>query len=184
MAVAGDIFIVESELWPQRDARDPLGIFGWRGALAGDVSGGSIKATINVAEAIRHAYVLKIYDMHVALVVGTPATVGGKMRILTNWPNIDLQAGIQAYAAFYLGVISGTTVLDPPDQGFTDQNPFNGNSKELLIYDPSTRDGDMAIAEQEVTNTDGLTYSFEGYGYYWDRAVMNTPGGPRNPGTS
>lgn len=183
MSVLGTVNVIESALWPQRDARDPLGIFGWRVSQAGDASSGSNKIVVEVAEALRHAYVYKIYDMIIAQTVGI-TTTSAKMRILSNWPNVDPDPGIQAYAALWVGIINGATLFTAPRAGFFDTNPFAGNSKEILIYDPSTRIGAMQIAEQEVVNTDVTTYSFEGYGYYWDRSVMGTPGGPRNPGTS
>lgn len=184
MAVLGSIAPIESELWPQRDARDPLGIFGWRGTQVGDATGGGNKVLIEVPASLRHAFVYKIWDMIIVQTAGTPASIAGKMRILSNWPNIDPDPGIQAYAAMFIGTLNGASALSAPDIGFFNVNPFNGNSKDILIYDPSTQSGPMGIAEQEVQNVDGTTFSFEGYGYYWDRAVMSTPGGPRNPGTA
>jgi len=184
MSVLGSVFVIGSELWPQRDARDPLGVFGWRVTQASDASGGSNKIVVKVEEDQRHAYVYKIYDMLIVQVAGTVIAAVSKMRILTNWPNIDVQAGIQAYGAIFLGGLTGSGSLTAPNSAFSGLNPFSGNSKELLIYDPSTTNGDMDIAEQEVVNSDNVTFSFEGYGYYWDRAVMQTPGGPRNPGTT
>ena len=184
MAVVGSVDVIESQLWPQRDARDPLGIFGWRSALTGDATGGSIKLSVEVPDDRRHAYVYKIYDLQIGQILNTPTGVTGKMRILTNWPNIDAQPGVQAYGALWIGSIGGDVLLTAPFMAFLDVNPFSGNSKELLIYDPSTRTGAMVIAEQEVANTNTLQYTFEGYGYYWDRAVMAAPGGPRNPGTT
>lgn len=184
MSVLGSVFVIGSELWPQRDARDPLGIFGWRVTQAGDATGGQNKILVSVESLQRHAFVYKIFDMIIGQTVGVAVSTFAKMRILTNWPNIDVDPGIQAYGSVFLGTMSGTGVLSAPFTMFLDGNPFSGNSKDLLLYDPSTQSGDMVIAEQEVVNTDVTTYSFEGYGYYWDRAVMQTPGGPRNPGTA
>ncbi len=184
MSILATVNPIESELWPQRDARDPLGIFGWRTAVATDASGGSVKVTVEILDSLRHAFVWKIWDMIIAQITGGAQATNGKLRILSNWPNIDPQAGIQAYASLYVGSMGGNNSLTAPNTGLFDVSPLNGNQKDILIYDPSTQSGDMAIAELEVVNTDGLTYSFEGYGYYWDRAVMQAPGGPRNPGTS
>lgn len=185
MSVLGTIDVLESELWPQRDARDPLGLFGWRVTQAGDGTGGGNKVIVEIASSRRHAYVYKIYDMVIAQTVGAVASRTAKVRILTNWPNIDLEPGIQSYGSLWVGEHSGTSAgLTVPQSGFFRQTPFAGNYKDLLIFDPSTQTGPMAIAELEIANVDVTTFSFEGYGYYWDRSVMGTPGGPRNPGTS
>lgn len=184
MSVTSTVIPIESELWPQRDARDPLGIFGWRTAIATDASGGFLRVQVNIEASKRHAFVWKIWDMVIAQITGGAQATNGKLRILSNWPNIDPQAGIQAYASLYIGSMGGNNSLSFPNTGLFDVSPLNGNQKDILIYDPSTQSGAMPIAEQEVVNINGLTYSFEGYGYYWDRSVMNTPGGPRNPGTS
>lgn len=184
MAVTVFTDVLESELWPQQDARDPLGIFGWRVALAGDATGGSAKCSVQIAEDRRHAYVWKIYDMVIAQIVGTPVVKTAKLRILTNWPNIDTQPGIQAYGAVWFPTLGAEPSFTVPNAGIESNRPLPLQSKDLLIYDPSTQTGDMGIAELEVDNTDGFTYVFEGYGYYYDRSVMSTPGGPRNPGTA
>jgi succinate-acetate transporter protein len=43
----------------------------------------------------------------------------------------------------------------------------------------------MDILEmQRGNNLDLATYTFEAYGYFWDRAAMETPGGPRHPGSA
>jgi len=184
VAVLGSVNVIESELWPQRDARDPLGIFGWRVTQAADASGGSNKILVQVPELLRHAFVYKIYSMTLAQTVGTVVSQTLKLRVLTNWPNVDIDPGIQAYGAFWMGSGDSDVLFTVPAGGISNAQPFIDSIKDLLIYDPSTQTGDMVIAEQETANTDGQTWSFEGYGYYWDRAVMSTPGGPRNPGTA
>lgn len=184
MSVFGTVDVLESELWPQRDARDPLGIFGWRVTQVGDATGGANNITVQVPAARRHAYVYKIYDMLIAQTTGSKVVTVGKLRILANWPNIDTQAGIQAYGALFIAPVDGSDSFTVPKSGFLTANPFNGNTRDILIFDPSTQAGNMAIAEQEVVNIDTITFSFEGYGYYWDRSAMAAPGGPRNPGTS
>lgn len=184
MSVSGTVNILESELWPQRDARDPIGIFGWRVLQAGDATGGSNKIFIQVPEQIRHAYVMKISDMIIAQIVGSIVATVGKSRVLTNWPNIDVDPGIQTYGTSHFFTLTGDASFTAPRAGPFDAEALPRGLGDLLIYDPSTQTGDMVIAEQETVNTNNTTYSFEGYGYYWDRAVMSTPGGPRNPGTA
>ncbi|MGR3295936.1 MAG: hypothetical protein ACUZ8A_06880, partial [Candidatus Bathyanammoxibius sp.] len=64
---------------------------------------------------------------------------------------------------------------------------INSIDRFLLLYDPRQPAslGNTNILElQLAVNTDLATYSFEAYGYYWDRSVMQTPGGPRHPGSS
>ncbi|KKL17299.1 hypothetical protein LCGC14_2486920, partial [marine sediment metagenome] len=59
------------------------------------------------------------------------------------------------------------------------------NDRFILIFDPRQGAGVLNMIELEMgvnVNTD--TYAFEAYGYYWDRSVLNAPGGPRHPGSA
>ena len=185
MAVAGTVDVLESALWPQGDARDPLGIWGFRAALTGDATGGSVKMTAQVPALKRSAYVYTCYSVTIARTVGSNVTTQGKLRLLTNWPNVDSQAGVQAYGSLQMGTIAGAPNFTAPNTGPFDQQMMEPNQRFLLLFDPRATGGAMSILELEIDdNTDLDQWSFEGYGYFWDRAVMQAPGGPRHPGAS
>lgn len=185
MTVLAAVNVVETGLWPQGDKRDPLGIFGWRVQATGDGTGGSIVTTVSVPAAQRHAYVYCIYNMTIHQTAGAVQNVGAQIRVLFNWPNIDVQAGIQAYDALYGGTMNGTSDFADPDASFNfDTSPFLDNLRFMPIFDPTVQGGDMPIVIQQVQQTDLIPYAFQGYGYYWDRSVMQAPGGLRHPGSS
>jgi hypothetical protein len=59
------------------------------------------------------------------------------------------------------------------------------NDRFLLLFDPRPGAGDLVIAEIKYSdNVDAMTTIMELYGYYWDRSVLQAPGGPRHPGAS
>jgi len=168
----------------QGDARDPLGVWGLRNGIAGDGSGGHMK-TFGEVPAGNAGTVFTCYDAQVTQTLGgiTNGTLI-KCRLLTNWPNIDPQAGVQAYSSFIVDEGLGSTALSPPFFG-TDKLLIGPNQRFLLMYDPRPQTGPFNIIELEIAlNGVGLTFSFEAWGYYWDRAAMDAPGGPRHPGAN
>ena len=75
-------------------------------------------------------------------------------------------------------------MFTPPTFGAI-RNPIGPADRFLLLFDPRQQGGDVDIVEIEFgENRDLATYSFEGYGYFWDRSVLDAPGGPRHPGSS
>jgi len=185
MTVVGTVEVIESAIFLQGDVRDPLGIWGFRSRLVGDGGGGGMKLTAEVAASKRSAYVYTLYQAQAAQVVGVPATDICKLRILTNWPNIDPQADVQAYGSLKIITWAGAVDLTVPDAGPFDQSLVDPQDRFLLIYDPRASGDAMAIVEMVVgKNVSGDEISFEGYGYFWDRSVMQAPGGPRHPGAS
>jgi len=184
MAIAVETTVQQSQLWPQRDARDPLGIWGFRQGVTGNASGGSIKVTAQVPAARSQAYVYTLYDINVGALTTDFTLYEVKCRLLTNWPNIDVVAGVQAY---------GSNTIRPlrTDGDFTapitalDGQIVGPNQRFLLLFNFQSRALPMDIVELEMGgNVDTATYTFEGYGYFWDRGVMNAPGGLRHPGSS
>jgi len=179
----GSVF--ESQLWPQGDARDPLGVWGLRVPVTGDASGGSIKVEVQVPAAKRAAFVYTCYSVNIAKLAGLVATESAKVRLLTNWPNVDAQEGVQGYSSLFLTSWSAPLGMSSPIGGLASTSPLQPNDRFILLYDPSPSNAVMVIVELEVNdNVLAETWSFEAYGYYWDRSVMNTPGGPRHPGAS
>lgn len=186
MAVTEQGIVVETALWPQGDIRDPLGVWGSRVLLTGDASGGSIKATIIVSSEQRSAFVFCCYSAILVQLTGTPAGFVIKCRLLTNWPNIDIQAGVQAYATAIFDASSADLDFTSPSAGPA-RNLIGPNDRFIPLFDPRAPQslGSLNILEIEGgSNVNGSTYSAECYGYFWDRSVMQAPGGLRHPGSS
>jgi len=176
--------VITSALWPQGDSRDPLGLWGMRALVTGDATGSSIKLVAQVPAADKAAYVYTVYS---AIVVQLTGSVAGftiaKLRILTNWPNVDDQPGVQAYNAVIFRTAIGSLTFTAPTKG--SPQLVTAIDRFLLLFDPRPSGDDMDILELEIDdNVDAATYSFEAYGYFWDRSVMQAPGGPRHPGSS
>ncbi len=170
--------------WPQGDARDPLGIWAGRDIIGGDGGGGGIKVTFQIPAGLNAAYVYTCYSATVADVTSSTGVVV-KCRLLTNWPDADPQAGVQAFATLKVLTMNGsTTEFTAPFAGPVD-NLIGPNDRFLLLYDPRPVTGNLDIVELELAeNQAGESYSFEAYGYFWDRGVLQAPGGPRHPGSA
>lgn len=189
MAIAAEITILQAQLWPQGDARDPLGVWGCRLAVTGDATGGGTKVGMTVPANRAGAYMYTAYSVTVAQISGTLYNDAVKCRLLTNWPDVDALAGIQGFATAInrqggFGGIAGSANYTPPIAAM-DRPLLLPNDRFILLYDPRARSTDLTIVEVEVAdNLDLAVLSFEGYGYFWDRSVFLTPGGPRHPGSS
>jgi len=185
VAIAETAAPITQALWPQGDMRDPLGVWGFRHGVTGDASGGSVKVTIRVPAGLGAAYVYTCYSAHASKNTGTLGLTASKFRLLTNWPNVDPQAGVQAYATNFASNITGSSVNTPPVSGPLDHRMVGPNDRFLLLFDPRPTVGAIDIAEYELgINTLAETYTFEAYGYYWDRSILQAPGGPRHPGSN
>ncbi len=188
MAISETAPPIEYQSWPQGDVRDPLGIWGFRHGITGDATGGTIKVILAVLEAKRSAFVYTVYSAHIAQLTGVVGALNWKLRIQTNWPNIDVQAGVQAFSTLKIGNFNGATFTAPNMGPFPPGGPMvEPNDRFILLYDPRQPAtlGSLPILEYELSgNVDTNTYSFEAWGYYWDRAVMQAPGGPRHPGSA
>ncbi len=183
--VQGSADILLTALWPQGDVRDPIGIWGFRTRLTGDGTGGGMKVLVNVPAEQNAGNIYTAYSATITQVVGTPNPGAGKVRLLTNWPNVDRQPGINAYGSMRLFTIFASTGFSAPTSGPLDVALVSPNERFLLLGDPRPTAGVLTIMELEFDeNVLNDELSFEGYGYYWDRAIWNTPGGPRHPGAS
>jgi len=184
MAISVNVDVLPAALWPQGDIRDPLGVWGFRQGIIGDASGGTSKVTARAAAGQGAAFVYTCYSVQIALLTGISAASNIKCRLLTNWPNIDPQAGVQAYATLALRTLVAST-MTPPESGPANGPLLTSNDRFILLFDPRPTPLAIDIVELELDrNVLNETYSFEGYGYYWDRSVLNAPGGPRHPGAS
>ena len=185
MAISSEVVIRAQEVWPQRDARDPLGVWVRRVTITGDATGGAI-TTIFVAPADRRAsYVFTAYSVTAVQLTGTPAATTVKCRLLTNWPDADPLAGVTGFATN----VANVTLTDGDFSGsisIPSTQLVGPNDRFILLYDPRQNPnlGTLPLVEvQWGINVDTVTYAFEVYGYYWDRAILTTPGGPRHPGS-
>jgi len=180
--------VLEAAQWPQGDARDPLGVWGCRVAATGDATGSSIKAFIQVPAERRRGHIYTCYSAQSGVTLAPAAETSTliRIRLLTNWPDIDVLEGVQGYSTNQsVGVAKPLTAFFPVQGPL--QNLVSPNDRFVLLFDPSNVDKDngMNIAEIERdANVDTNVYTFEAYGYYWDRAVLDAPGGPRHPGSS
>jgi len=186
MAIAGLVFLLDHQIFVQGDARDPLGVWVARAAVTGDASGGSLKVGVQVPAARSGSRIFTCYSAQVAGLTGTLISAAIKTRLLTNFPDADLGIGIQGFSTLSLqndtgeqwNVSSGITA---PIAG-PYQHQIQHNDRFILLFGVSG--ADTTLSELEISdNVDGATYSFEWYGYFWDRDVLNTPGGPRHPGS-
>ncbi len=184
MAIAVEVAVEQLNLWPQGDARDPLGVWGARLGVTGDATANAIKVGFIVPADRKAAYVYTCYSVNYSKLAGTVGVTAVKVRLLTNWPNVDPIPGVQAYGTHVSAIATGSAEFTSPLIGL-DRPIIGPADRFLLLYDPRAIAGDMTIVEiEENDNTDGDTYSFEAYGYFWDRAVMDAPGGPRHPGSN
>ncbi len=184
MAISSIGSVVTSAIFHPRDLRDPLGIWGMRLAVTGDASGGGITVVAQVAPELKAAYVYTCYSVNITIVdqaVGNDFL--GSVRLLTNWPDIDPTAGVQAYSSHRVFTVSQAPTMTVPKGGI-DRILMNASDRFILLYDPRPIGIAMDIVElQAAENVLSDTYSFECYGYFWDRQVMNTMGGLRHPGS-
>jgi len=177
--------VFETALWPQGDIRDPLGVWGSRLGVTGDATGGIITTTVRVAADKASAYVYTVYSANISKLTGASlAGVQGGIRLLTNWPNVDAQAGVQAYGSFKTFLFETFGGAGAPFAG-ANQPLIDPQDRFLLLWTPLAGATDIDIIEMKIDqNEDLATYSFESYGYFWDRSVMQAPGGLRHPGSN
>jgi len=178
--------ILTTSLWPQGDIRDPLGVWGFRQGATGSLAG-EIKVVASAPEKEAAAYIFACYSLTYAQLTGaidTGARV--KTRLLAGWPNIDSQAGVQGYATLGISSTIGLNDFTAPVQGVAGTGGMvSGNQRFVLLFDPRPLATAVPLVELAVAvQVDGATYSFEGWGYYWDRSVLQAPGGPRHPGSN
>ncbi len=145
-----------------------------------------MKATFEVSAQLRAAYLYTCYAATMVLILGTAQNANIKLRLLTNWPDIDPLADVQAFSTgiFTTGTGSDNDFTQP--KSGPDINLVGPLDRFLLLFDPRPLNTAIQIAELEVgANTGvGVDYSAELYGYFWDRSVLNAPGGPRHPGSA
>jgi len=184
MAIEEQAAVFQTGIFPQGDARDPLGVWVVRHGITGDGGGGGIKVQFQVPGERRAAYIYTCYSLNVSQSLGPPSAAVAKARLLTRWPDASIEAGVAGYATLVVANQNSSSALTAPAGG-TETPLLFPNDRFVLLWDPRSNILPMDIVELEINvNVNTNQYTFEGYGYYWDRAVMNTPGGPRHPGSS
>lgn len=185
MSVGAIAEILTAAIFRPRDLRDPLGVWGGRAGLTGNGTGGQLSVQFNAPDDNAGAYVYTCHSANAGQLTGILASTGVKLRLLTNWPNIDPQPGVQGYNAVHMGVTRTQDEATGQRSAPTNTTLFEiPNMKTILLFDPRPSAGAITLVEIEWNeNTDLATYVFECYGYYWDRQVMNIPGGLRHPGS-
>jgi len=182
MAVLGTVEVLATQTWQQGDIRDPLGIWGFRTQITGTGDGGGMKVNVLTPTGQGASYVYTAYSAIITQVGGPVLIIRAKIRLLTNWPNVDPQAGVQAYAVAHTVPLNGSGNFTLP-QLMPDRPLVDPNDRFILLYDPRPASGQLTIMELEInSNVTDDVFSYEGWGYFWDRSVMNSPGGPRHPG--
>ncbi len=185
MAITNEAIVRAQEIWPQRDARDPLGVWVRRFSVTGDASGGAITTQFIAPADRRASFVFTCYSITAVQNSGTPVATTVQARLLTNWPDADPEAGIRGYAT----AIANITLIDADFAGqisVPSRNLVGPNDRFILLFDPRQNPdlGVLNLVEvQWGVNVLAAVYTFEAYGYYWDRAILTTPGGPRHPGS-
>ncbi|HIB68100.1 MAG TPA: hypothetical protein EYO33_24140 [Phycisphaerales bacterium] len=149
----------------------------------GDGGGGSIQAVGQVPAGERAAFVYTCYSANIAIVnQTTPLNVTGQFRLLTNWPSVDALAGVNAYSSIHMVTVEQSALEDPV--GGSNDPLVSGPERFMVLWDPRPTNVAMNICAFAVgTNVLNDVYSFEAWGYYWDRTVMSVPGGLRHPGS-
>lgn len=183
MSIVINSVILEHQLFVQRDGRDPLGVWGHRGTVVGDASGGTIKQGLTILALGDAGRIYTCYSVAINKETGVDAAAAGKVRLLTNFPPMDRAGGTTAFgSARRVTVNAGTgfsapiLMIDAGDFGITPQERF------VLLFGPQAG-ANVNIVELEINeNEDLAVYTFEGYGYFWDRQVLYVAGGPRHPG--
>ena len=188
MSVNVTFDVVETQLWPQRDARDPLGVWAARAGATGDATGGFVRGQLQVPAERRSSHIYTILFANTVRVTGTADTADEiSCRLLTNWPNADNTVlGVQGASTYRAVGVSQQGNFTVPNAGPRDFL-IAPQERFILLFDPGvvSSGSDMVLAEiQRNANVDATEYAFEAYGYYWDREVLSTPGGPRHPGSS
>ncbi len=178
-----DIDIKATALWPQGDARDPLGIWAGRGALTDDTLGGDKTGNIGLPQSRRAGNIYTCYAVTLSVVSGSDVGLSNVFcRLLTNWPPAD-SPGISGFATNRGSILAPTRNVFP--LGSFRENIFDPQYRFILLFDPRAgASGRINLVELTYLTVAGnaKVLAFEAWGYWWDRSVLDAPGGPRHPG--
>lgn len=183
MAILEEVEVLEHNIFIQRDARDPLGIWTCRVLVIGDASGAPITMRFLAPQTNR------IYVCHAVTLssTGSLATYTARLRLLTNFPPAT-PAGTTAGFSYnrVFSVVEELSFTSPLESINAASAVLMNGTDKLLLFGPIPADpGPVAIVELESSvNVLAATFFFEAWGYYWDKVgLLNTAGGPRFPGS-
>lgn len=187
MAIVENVAVLEHQIFKQRDARDPLGVWVIRHTVVGDASAGSIKIGFEVSGVQSSGRIYNCISLTIADVSGGAANgLDLKLRLLTNFPPGDPTGGTGGYGLTRIGsaAFRVNTGFTAPFGAGNNNILIGAHEDKILLFGPQPSQSEVNITEMELPeNVLNNEYSFEGYGYFWDRAVLQAPGGPRFPGS-
>ncbi len=186
MSITTAVILQQAAQWPQGDIRDPIGVWGAKWIVLGDASGDEIEVTINTPLGAAAAFVYTLYDVNIEHSAGALVSNALMMQWFTGWPDVEAAAGVEAAHTNVVGVIQGDAGLGSAPIGAINANGplWRSEQRFLLSFDPRFgHQSSRTLAIIKLVNIGvGTNYTGFLYGYYWDRSVMNAPGGPRHPG--
>jgi len=184
MAIVDMVDILEHQIILQRDARDPLGVWVSRQAIAGDATGGSIKQEIRATATQTGGRIYTCHAVNMSGISGSVVSGSAKIRFLTNFPDADRTAGVQGFATLRVTGFTMDSGFTAPIAGLSGETPASMAPTRILLFGPQLGATEATIVEVEFDqNVDGAVYSVETYGWFWDRQVLRIAGGPRYPMT-
>jgi len=173
-------------VWKQGDIRDPIGIFGGVTSITGNGDGTFIRVSMRIdSEDAFLSGLFAIYDATILQTLGSVQSVDVLYRIFSNWPNIDQQPGITPFNSGIVRNMVGSNSWVSP-RAAPDAPLVQPLDRFRLIWDPRhLAPQNMLLCEWFINMPVApVAYQFSVYGYFWDRSVLNAPGGPRHPGSS
>lgn len=182
MSVETTLDIRETPTLRRADNRDPLGIWAVRGSVVGDASGGIAKAFLGVPGPRRSAHVYNVIFVSTSADVGVATT--HTVRILTNFPPAD-PSGV-AGAAFMRTNEVGSAGTGSGFAAVGFRPLIDPQMSRILMFDPTPDQAvrinilELWLSQQDLNTI----FTFEAYGYFWDRGITDVPGGPRFPGSA
>jgi len=184
MSITIEKDVLVTGIFKQGDIRDPIGLWGGTTSINSDATGGKIRTSFRVDnEDAFLSGVFSIYSANVIQVTGLAATQNILFGINSNWPNIDQTPGITPYNGFIRATLSGEDAFSPVAAVFPQL--VGSLDRFRLIFDPRhIAPQNMLLCQFEMVNVNAKSYLWSVYGYFWDRSVLDAPGGPRHPGSS
>lgn len=173
------------QIFKQGDVRDPLGVWASRVTAVGDGTGvGSVQADIGLPQSRRAGQILTCYGVTGAHGAGVLSSTEFGCRLLTNWPSGD-SPGVQGFSTNRATLIS---LIAPTAAGAraAQLSPvLDPQSRFILLFDPRPGvPGRINFIQLWFDQNEGVVnYFFEAWGYWWNRDVLEAPGGPRHPGS-
>jgi len=180
MSEVAQVRLLAHNIFKQRDSRDPLGIWAFRSEQAGTATGGVFKVQVQSDEVDR---IFTCVGLNLTA-DGITVAVQGKYRLLCNQPPADLEGG-QAGVSIARNIdVTNFSNATAPADNWDAISPYESQLEHILLFGgvQSSRDPQNILEMECGGNALTVTYFFEATGYFWDRQILESPGGPRWPG--